>query len=119
MEETLPEGAWVVRGGLNLPEQFEAGSGVTKNNQGKLHNISVTCAPNKTINELSYNIPNRQIGVTTVTKIRAAGAVILPAATRFNPDHCLLSEIDAQTASTLFTPTIANPNRKTSRGKMI
>lgn len=110
-DEVLPDNAFVVRGGLNLPEQFENGSGVVIDEQGKLQRISVNSAPEKSVEELSQNIPNGRIGVTTVGDVRAAGGDVVPARTARNPDHCRLGGLDAEAASRLFTPTIANPNK--------
>ncbi len=42
--EPLPDGALVVRGGQNLPENFVKGSGVTVAGDGLLMGVSVNCA---------------------------------------------------------------------------
>jgi len=108
-DETLPDDALVVHGGLNQPEQFETGSGVTVDSRGKLHGVSVNSAAGKSVAELSRTIPHGQVGVTTVGAVRAAGGDVVPARRTWNPGHCHLSSIDAETAGRLFTPTIENP----------
>ena len=112
---TLMDEALVVRGGLNLPEQFATGAGVIVDEQGKLHHVSVNCADGKTVEELAVGILHGQIGTATLREIRAAGADVLPDASPNNPYHSLLNGITAQTAHVLFTPTVANPARRKKR----
>ncbi len=107
----LPDDAFVVRGGLNTVALLEIGSGVTIDEAGKLHGISGNCASGKTVAELAAGIPNGQIGVTTVGAIRAAGGEVEPKASVFNPNHCHVNGLSAQTAHQLLTPTIPNPSR--------
>jgi hypothetical protein len=40
----LPDDALVVRGGMNLPENFEQGSGVSMDQDGKPDGVSVNSA---------------------------------------------------------------------------
>lgn len=114
-DQRLPDNALVVRGGLNLPEQFETGSGVVIDDQGKLQRVSVNCAAEKTVQELAQTIPNNRIGVTNVGDVRAAGGDVVMAHRTWNPYHCMLGGIDAQTASALFMPTVVNPNKPQGR----
>jgi len=107
----LPDDAFVVRGGINEPDNFIRRSAVLTDAAGLLSGVSVQCAPSKTVVGLSQRISNGQIGVTTVGEVRAAGGEVNPDPTPSNPDHCLLSGLDAITASRLFTPTIPNPQR--------
>ena len=111
----LPDDALVVRGGLNLPEQFETGSGVATDIQGNLQEVSVNCSPGKSVEELSQGLLHGKIGVTTVGDVRAAGGDVTAAPSPWNRNHCVLSGLDAQTASRLFQPTIANPARIKNR----
>ena len=107
----LPDDALVVRGGLNEPDSFSKGTGVTTDADGLLSEVSVQCAPGKTEKELARPLLNGQIGVTTLGQLRAAGGEVDPAPTPSNPNHCLLRGLDAAASSSLFTPTILNPHR--------
>ena len=74
----LPDDAVVVRGGLNLPENFVEGSGTTIDENGTVQGVSVNAAPGLSLPELTApdpqagypGIPHNQIGVTTVGKVR-------------------------------------------------
>ena len=115
----LPDDALVVRGGQNLRENFAKGSGVKIVSGGKVENVSVNCAPHRTVEELTASnpatgypgIPNRQIGVTTVGRIRAAGGDVVVSPTRTNPYHATLGGLTPEEASKLFRPTTPNPHR--------
>jgi hypothetical protein len=99
-----------VRGGLNTSERISHGSGVWTDEAGNVHDVSVNSAAVKTIEELARGIPNKQIGVTTVGRIRAAGGDIVRNPSRSNPYHCLVSGLSADALSRLPTPTIPNPS---------
>ena len=115
----LPDDALVVRGGLNLPKNFEQGSGVGKDSDGKLDEVSVNSAVGVTVAELAApnsatgypGILNNQIGATTVGKVRAAGGDVVPSPTKKNPNHATLKGLTPDQASGLFCPTIQNPTR--------
>jgi hypothetical protein len=115
----LPDDALVVRGGLNLPENFADGSGVTVDSSGKVQGVSVNAAPGLSVKELTGpdpqtgypGIPHNQIGVTTVGKVRALGGEVVPSPRRKNPNHATLSGLTPEQASALFRPTVKNPNR--------
>jgi hypothetical protein len=91
--EPLPDDALVVRGGQNLPENFEKGSGVTVDAEGILQGVSVNSAPDATLEELTVANPqtgypgilNNQVGVTTAGAIRSCGGTVVPSPTRTNP----------------------------------
>ncbi len=116
----LPDDARVVRGGQNLPIHFAKGSGVAVGEGEKLENVSVNCAPDLSLEELTASnpptgypgIPHNQVGVTTVGAIRAAGGDVVPSPTRTNPNHAALSGLTPEQASRLFCPTIKNPNKR-------
>jgi hypothetical protein len=118
---TLPDDALVARGGLNLPESFERGSGVALDDQGRLQGVSVNSADGVSLKELTAGnpatgypgIPHTQVGVTTAGAIRAAGGEVTPSPTKRNPNHATLDGLTAQQASALFRPTVLNPNRAT------
>lgn len=119
---TLPDEAFVVRGGRNLPENFAQGSGVAIDEGGELRDVSVNSAADQSLEALTAphgatgypGIPHRQIGVTTVGAIRAAGGDVIPSPTRTNPYHATLSGLAPDRASELFRPTIPNPSRRES-----
>ena len=75
----LPDDAVVVRGGLNLPDNFAQGSGVTVDAGGKVQGVSVNAAPGLSVKELTApnsstgypGIPHNQVGITTVGQVRA------------------------------------------------
>jgi hypothetical protein len=118
--EPLPDDALVVRGGQNLPENFEKGSGVTVEAEGLLQGVSVNSAPGATLEELAAANPrtgypgilNNQVGVTTVGAIRGYGGTVVPSPTRTNPRHATLGGLSPEQAGRLFRPTIPNPNRR-------
>lgn len=98
MAETIPDDAFVVRGGLNLPENFASASGATVDAQGILANVSVNAGRDLTVDELTApntatgypGILNKQIGVTTAGAIRAAGGEVSQSPTKRNPYHATL-----------------------------
>jgi RHS repeat-associated protein len=107
----LPDSAPVCRGGTCLADQFTKGSGVTQNSNGTLSGISVSSAPNKSLEEISAFDNHKQIGVTTTGAIRAAGGNIVssPSGVPYNPYHAIVSGLTAEQLHGLFTPTILNP----------
>ena len=116
--DPLPDDALVVRGGLNLPENFKRGSGVTVDQQGKLHGVSVNSAPDATIEALTApnamtgypGIKNNEIGVTTVGKVRAGGGDVVSSPTKKNPHHATMKGLTPEQASELLRPTNKNPS---------
>ena len=116
----LSDDALVVRGGLNLPENFVRGTGGTIATDGSLQDVSVNAASGLSVPELTAPNPqtgypgilNNQVGVTTVAAIRAAGGEVVPSPTRANPNHATLSGLTAEQASKLFRPTTPNPSRR-------
>jgi hypothetical protein len=113
---SLPDDALVVRGGLNLPENFAQGSGVIVAPDGRIEKVSVNAGAGASITDLTATsqtgyagIPHRQIGVTTVGAIRAAGGEVTATPTRKNPFHATLSGLTPEEASKSFRPTIKNP----------
>lgn len=116
----LPDDALVVRSGQCLPENFAKGSGVNVGPNEKMQGVSVNSAPGLSVQELTApgpqtgypGIRNNQVGVTTVGKVRARGGDVVPSPTRTNSNHATLSGLTAEQASSLFRPTVTNPNRK-------
>jgi len=72
--EKIPDEAIVVRGGRNRPEDVERG---TATHPSGVTGVSVECAVGLTIKELVRTIPHRQIGVTSVHEVRAAGGDVV------------------------------------------
>ena len=99
----------MVRGGTNTAERFANASGVTRDEAGNVYDVSVNSAPGRSIEELSRGIPNKQIGVTTIGQIRAAGDSIRLNPLENNAFHCLIGGCTPEQFSELFTPTIKNP----------
>jgi hypothetical protein len=116
----LPDDALVVRSGLNLPESFAKGSGVTVDADGKLDGVSVNAGAGLSVGQLTApnpktgypGIPHTQIGVTTVGAVRAAGGDVVPTPRKANPQHATLSGLTPGQASGIFRPTVRNPNAR-------
>jgi hypothetical protein len=51
------------------------------------------------------------VGVTTVGKVRALGGDVVPSPRKRNPNHATLGGLTPEQASSLFRPTVKNPNR--------
>jgi hypothetical protein len=119
MNAPLSDDVVVVRGGMNLPENFAEGSGVTVDAGGKVQGVSVNAAGGLSVKELTApnsqtgypGIPHKQVGVTTVGKIRALGGDVVPSPRKNNPNHATLGGLTPEQASGLFRPTIKNPSR--------
>jgi hypothetical protein len=107
--DELPDHAFACRGGLCRASSFLAGSGVSVGPDGRLDGVSVNCAANATPAELSASIPNRRIGLASVSAIRASGGRVSPAPNSQNPFHCVMSGVTAEQAEALFSPTVPNP----------
>ena len=115
----LPDDAIVVRGGMNGPDQFIQGTGVTLAPDGTLQGVSVNAGAGRSVTELTAPDPstgyrgilNGQIGVTTAGRVRAAGGEVVPSPTRANKNHATLGGLTPEQASELFRPTVANPSR--------
>jgi hypothetical protein len=120
---TLPDDAVVVRGGLNMPESFRHGSGVTVDAGGKVDGVSVNAAAGVPLTELvapdpqtGYpGIPHNQVGVTTVGRVRALGGDVVPSPRKKHPNHATLKGLSPEQASRLFRPTVKNPNQSSAR----
>ena len=70
----LPDEALVVRGGQNTPELI---SRKYDTHPSGVKGVSVHSAPGTNAEELAVGIPNGQIGVTTVGRVRAAGGDVV------------------------------------------
>src|SRR6266705_269759 len=106
----LRDEALVCRGGACTADRFAGGSGVTIDAAGRLSGVSVNSAPGRTVEELTASIPNKQVGVTTVGAIRAAGGDVIPDPRLHSPCHYQLYSITPVQAARLFTPTRQHPH---------
>jgi RHS repeat-associated protein len=106
---TLSDSALVVRGGLTTADRLASGSGVTVDASGNLSGLSVQSANGASVGDLAGALPNKQIGVTTVGDVRAAGGEVVPDPLPGNPNHCEMCGVTPQKASELFQPQ-KNPN---------
>ena len=77
-----------------------------------MNGVSVNSGAGKSLGDLTVGIPNKQVGVTTVGDVRAAGGNVVPSPTANNPNHCTMCGITPQKAESLMTPTVQNPNAK-------
>jgi hypothetical protein len=101
----LPDDALVVRGGLNRPEHLRAKYRV---HPSGIPGLSVHSAPGTSVEELAVGIPNGQVGVTTVGRVRALGGDVIP--TRgSSPHHATLTGLTPEQVSGLLNPTVPNP----------
>ena len=118
----LPDEALVVRGGKNLADNFKQGTGVSLDADGKLQGVSVNAGADMTLEQLTAGndqgyrgIPNSQLGQTTVGEVRKLGGDVEPKPSRWNPNHATLGGLTPEQASSLFTPTVKNPNARSRR----
>lgn len=106
--DELPDVAFVVRGGHNLPEDIRRGIGT---HPSGITGVSVESAAEFTIAELAVNIPHGQMGVTTVGEVRKLGGNVIRTSGR-SPQHATLTGLTSDQISELLTPTITNLFRK-------
>ena len=106
--EKIPDEALVVRGGGNLPEDLMRG---TATHPSGVSGVSVESSDGLFAAELAVSIPHRQVGVTTVGKVRAAGGDVIRTSGR-SPHHATLTGLTPEQASRLLTPTIPNPAKQ-------
>ena len=105
--EIIPNEALVVRGGLNYPQNIKDAIGT---HPSGITGISVECAVELSVAELAATIPHRQVGVTTVAKVRSEGGDVIRTNGR-SLNHATLAGLTPEKASLLLTPTIPNPSR--------
>ena len=73
--------------------------------------MSVECAEGVPVAELAQTIPHRQIGITTVAKVRKAGGDVIRTTGR-SPYHATLTGLAPEQVSKLLTPTVPNPGKE-------
>jgi len=103
--DVIPADALVVRGGRNRPEDILRGTGT---HPSGVTGISVESNSGVSLEQLASPIPHSQIGVTTVGEVRAAGGDVIRTSGK-SPNHATLTGLTPELASTLLTPTVANP----------
>jgi RHS repeat-associated protein len=106
-ESTIPDEANVVRGGLNTPQQLQAGTGTHPSGVTGVSAECGTCS----VDELSKSLPNNQIRVTSVGKIRKAGGEVVKTSGR-SPNHVTVTGLTPTRFSELLDPPIPNPSKK-------
>jgi hypothetical protein len=106
--ERIPDGAIVVRGGRNRPEDVRRGIGT---HPSGVTGISVECGEGASVQELSALIPHGQVGVTTVGAVREAGGDVIRTSGR-SRYHATLTGLAPDEISLLLTPTISNPSKQ-------
>jgi len=105
MTERIPDDALVVRGGRNLPADLRRG---TRTHPSGVSGASVECREATSVEVLAAILPHRQIGVTTVGAIRAAGGDVVRTS-GYSPHLATLVGLCPEDASRLLTPAIPNP----------
>jgi hypothetical protein len=58
----------------------------------------------------SSGIPHNRVGVTTAGIIRALGGDVVRSPRKKNPHHATLNGLTPEQASSVFRPTVKNPN---------
>jgi hypothetical protein len=106
--DRIPDEAVVVRGGRNQPADLRRGTGV---HPSGVTGVSVECAEKMSVMDLAASLPHSQVGVTTVSVIRAAGGDVVRTTGR-SPYHATLVGLSPEEASRLLTPAISNPAKK-------
>ncbi len=103
--DVIPADALVIRGGRNRPEDILRDTGT---HPSGVTGISVESNSGVSLEQLAKPIPHSQIGVTKVGKVRAAGGDVIRTSGK-SPNHATLTGLTPELASTLLTPTVANP----------
>ena len=107
MTDLISDDALVIRGGRNRPIDIERGTGTHPNGTT---GVSVECGSGLSVEELSASIPHGQIGVTTVSAVRALRGDVVRTSGR-SPHHATLTGLSPEDMSGLLTPIIRNPAR--------
>ena len=111
--EIIPDDEIVVRGGRNRPEDIRRGNGT---HPSGVTGISVECGEGLSVEELSASIPHRQIGVTTVGAIRAAGGDVIRTSGK-SSQHATLTGLTPDEISLLLNPTIPRSSQQLSESE--
>ncbi len=109
-QSSLPDDAFVVRGGLNEHEQIRRNY---RRHPSGIEGVSVHSAPDLDVQDLAVGIPNGQVGITTVGQVRELGGDVIPTSGR-SPFHATLTGLTPEQISGLLTPTGPNPSFGTS-----
>jgi hypothetical protein len=106
--DRIPDEALVVRGGRNQPADLRRGTGI---HPSGIKGVSVECAEEMSVKDLTAGLPHSQVGVTTVGAVRAAGGDVVRTTGR-SPHHATLVGLSPEETSRLLTPAIPNPAKK-------
>ncbi len=83
----------------------------TKTHPEGVTGVSVECGT-CSVQELAKNLPNNQIGVTTVGKVRELGGDVIKTSGK-SPTHATMTGLSAEQMNKLLTPPVKNPWKKT------
>lgn len=101
----------VVRGGTCLKDQFISGSGVVKADDDTLSGVSTQSKNGVDRNTLCGFFRNGQVGIADDTDITGAGGELVHDGGK-NSNHATVNGLTGTELENIFTPTIANPNRR-------
>jgi RHS repeat-associated protein len=104
----LPSDALVCRAGTCGRDNFLNGTGVRVGPDGRLYRVSVSAGG--TDKELGATFPHKQMGVTKVGQVEAAGGKLTHTPTAANPYHHDLDGLTADQLVELFKDVQRNPN---------
>ncbi len=104
-DDLVVRGGAAGRGGGNSVEGIEAGTGT---HPSGVTGFSAEASPGASLCDLCANVPNNQVGVTTVGDIRAAGGDVVATSGR-SPNHVTVTGITPEQGNDLLTPTRPNP----------
>lgn len=105
---SIPDEAIVVRGGRNRSEDIQRGIGT---HPSGVTGISVECGVGLSVAELASTIPHKQVGATSVGRVRMAGGDVIRTSGR-SSYHATLTGLSPEEVSKLLTPTIPNPSQQ-------
>ena len=107
-DDRIPDDALVVRGGRNQPGDVERATGT---HPSGVTGISVECGVGVSVEDLASGLPHRQVGITTVGSVRAAGGDVVRTSGR-SPYHATLVGLSPEEVSRLLAPSIPSPTKK-------
>jgi len=112
----LPDDALVVRAGNDAslsPENLQRGIGT---HESGVTGISVESKAGACLADLCKNLPNNQVGVTTVGQVRERGGDVISTSGR-SPNHATMTGVTSNDMSELLRPAQPNPVPKSERRK--
>jgi hypothetical protein len=107
----LSDSDLVVRGGGAARNGGNSVEGITRGTSthpSGATGFSAEASPGASLCDLCANVPNNQVGVTTVGEIRAVGGDVVVTSGR-SPNHATVTGISPEEANRQLTPTQPNP----------